>query len=369
MYGAIIGDLIGSRFEFDNQLSKEFDLITKECQFTDDSVMTCAIAQAVLDRSPDGADFSEKAIAAMQRIGRKYPYCGYGNRFLGWVFTDDPKPYNSCGNGSAMRISAVGFAAESMDELCAMSDAVTKVTHNHPEGMKGAQATAAAILLARQGKTKDEIKDFITGRYGYDLSKSVDELREECRGHGEEICQVSVPQALICFLEGTDYEDVIRNCISIGGDSDTIAAIAGGIAEAYFGVPEHLVRQCRENLSPDLLEICEAFESRYPGNVVKDKKDGHNDSVYLYHILRSIGEGESIEFEDGRSFYENKWFSTRPCKDCKFRFTVHKMDTTVYLGDITYKCQKYYPGKPGEILFDADEYKCRFYMPESKEEV
>lgn len=371
MYGAIIGDLIGSRFEFNNQLSKDFDLITEQCEFTDDSVMTCAVAQAILDSVPDYSDLSEKAVAAMQRIGRQYPNCGYGSRFLGWVFSDDPKPYNSCGNGSAMRISAVGFAAENMDELCAMSDAVTQVTHNHPEGMKGAQATAAAILLARQGKKKQEIKTFITGKYDYDLSKTVDTLREECRGHGEEICQVSVPQALICFLEGTDYEDVIRNCISIGGDSDTIAAIAGGIAEAYFGVPAYLVKQCKDNLPPDLLEISETFERSYPGNVIADKggKDEDDTLFYLNRPLRSMGEYEEIkDLLNFHQFNENSFFGNKLCIDCKFRFSVRKLGSTLYFDERFPFCEKFYHGKPPEIIFHEEGYKCKFFMPESEKD-
>ena len=265
MYGAIIGDIIGSRFEFNNLLSKDFTLLTGSSRFTDDTVMTCAVAQAILDSAPDRSDLSEKAVAAMQRIGRQYPCCGYGRKFFDWMFTENPQPYNSCGNGSAMRISAVGFAAESMEQAKEMSAAVTKVSHDHPEGMKGAEATAVAIVLARQGKSKEEIKAYIEKNYAYDLSETVDGYREKWGGHGKEICQVSVPQAFVCFFEGEDYEDVIRNCISIGGDSDTIAAIAGGIAEAYFGVPEHLVNACKKILSPELLEICEVFESRYPG--------------------------------------------------------------------------------------------------------
>ncbi len=257
MIGAIIGDIVGSRFEFNNRLSKDFTFLTPECEFTDDTVMTCAVAQALMDSSEDFSDLSEKAVAAMQRIGRKFPNCGYGVRFIHWMFTRDPQPYNSCGNGSAMRVSPVGFAARDVEEAKKLSAAVTRVSHDHPEGMKGAEATAVAIVMARQGRSREEIREAM-GSY-YDLSVSVDACRDNWQGHGKEICQVSVPQALACFFEGESYEDVIRNCISIGGDSDTIAAIAGGIAEAYFGIPEEIEARLDEYLPPVLAEICADF--------------------------------------------------------------------------------------------------------------
>ena len=264
MIGAILGDVVGSRFEFRNLLSKEFDFLNRRCRFTDDTVMTCAVAQALLDCEEDYSDLPEKTVAAMQRIGRQYPNCGYGARFIHWMFSDNPQPYNSCGNGSAMRVSPVGFAAKDVEEVKKLSAAVTCVSHNHPEGMKGAEATAVAIVMARQGKTKDEIRTAMEGYY--DLSMTVDRYRREWQGHGKEICQISVPQALVCFFEGEDYEDVIRNCISIGGDSDTIAAIAGGIAEAYFGVPAEYERKLFRYLDPVLTEIVDAFREKYmPG--------------------------------------------------------------------------------------------------------
>ena len=261
MIGAILGDVVGSRFEFRNRLSKEFAFLHPDCEFTDDTVMTCAVAQALLDSREDWSDLSEKTVAAMQRIGRRHPGCGYGARFIHWIFSDDPKPYNSCGNGSAMRVSPVGFAAKDVEEAKKLSAAVTRVSHDHPEGMKGAEATAVAIVMARQGKSKEEIRT-VMEEY-YDLTTTVTMYREAWLGHGKEICQVSLPQALACFFEGRDYEDVIRNCISIGGDSDTIAAIAGGIAEAYYGVPEEYQTKVRDYLTPDLLEIVDAFRARF----------------------------------------------------------------------------------------------------------
>ena len=258
MIGAIIGDIVGSRFEFRNHLGKEFSFFSPRCRFTDDTVMTCAVAQALMDSREDFSDLQEKTISAMQRIGRQFPSCGYGARFIDWMFSDDPKPYNSFGNGSAMRISPAGFAARDVDEAKKLAAAVTCVSHNHPEGMKGAEAAAVAIVMARQGKTKDEIRAAME-QY-YDLSVSVDEYRRRWLGHGREICQVSLPQALTCFFEGGSYEDVIRNCISIGGDSDTIAAIAGGIAEAYYGVPDDIRARVWDYLPPVLSDVCRAFE-------------------------------------------------------------------------------------------------------------
>ena len=232
-------------------------MLGADCRFTDDTVMTCAVAQALMDSREDFSDLPEKTVSAMQRIGRRYPNCGYGGRFIHWMFTDDPQPYNSFGNGSAMRISPVGFAARDAEEAKLLSAAVTAVSHNHPEGMKGAEATAVAIVLARQGRTKEEIRE-VMEEY-YDLGTTVAEYRDRWQGHGKEICQVSLPQALACFFEGDSYEDVIRNCISIGGDSDTIAAIAGGIAEAYYGVPEEFGKQVRAYLDKGLLRIVDDF--------------------------------------------------------------------------------------------------------------
>lgn len=261
MIGAILGDVVGSRFEFHNHLSKDFNFFAPGCSFTDDTVMTCAVAQGLMDSKEDYSDLSEKTISAMQRIGRQFPYCGYGSRFHGWMFTDDPQPYNSCGNGSAMRVSPVGFVAKDVEEAKKLSAAVTCISHNHPEGMKGAEATAVAIVMARQGKSKEEIR--ATMEEYYDLGATVDEYREKWQGHGKEICQISLPQALVCFLEGKDYVDVIRNCISIGGDSDTIAAIAGGIAEAYYGVPRGYEIMLRSYVSPKLMDVVDSFHARY----------------------------------------------------------------------------------------------------------
>ena len=250
MIGAIIGDIVGSRFEFRNHLSREFEFFHPDCEFTDDTVMTCAVAKALMDSRPDYSDLPERTVEAMQEVGRQFPNCGYGARFIHWMFSENPQPYNSCGNGSAMRISPVGFVAKDVEEAKKLSAAVTCISHNHPEGIKGAEATAVAIVMARQGKSKEEIRT-VMEEY-YDLSTTVDAYRTQWQGHGKEICQVSVPQALACFFEGDSFENVIRNCISIGGDSDTIAAIAGGIAEAYYGVPDEFAEKALQFLDKRL---------------------------------------------------------------------------------------------------------------------
>ena len=261
MIGAILGDIIGSRHEFDNIKTKDFELFTPDCGFTDDTVMTCAVAAALMECHGDYTELEKKTVEVMQLIGRQYPDCGYGGMFWRWMFSDQPKPYNSFGNGAAMRVSPVGFIAGNIEQAKELAHKVTSITHNHPEGLKGAEATAVAIVMARQGRTKEEIREVMERDY-YTSEYTVDEYRDIIRGHGDETCQVSMPEALQCFYEGESYEDVIRNCISIGGDSDTLAAIAGGIAEAYYGVPEEMKLQLPEYLDERLMNIVEAFASR-----------------------------------------------------------------------------------------------------------
>ncbi len=258
MIGAILGDIIGSRHEFNNIKTKDFELLTAGCGFTDDTVMTCAVALALLECHGDYTELEKKTVEVMQSIGRKYPNCGYGGMFWRWMFSDHPKPYNSFGNGAAMRVSPVGFIAENIGQAKELAYKVTAITHNHPEGLKGAEATAIAIVMARQGSTKEEIREVMERDY-YTSEHTVDEYRDIIRGHGDETCQVSMPEALQCFYEGESYEDVIRNCISIGGDSDTLAAIAGGIAEAYYGVPEELKGRLPEYLDERLMNIVDEF--------------------------------------------------------------------------------------------------------------
>lgn len=242
MLGAIIGDIVGSRFEFNNIRRKDFDFFTDQCVLTDDSIMTLAVAKAIFMSQPDYRNLSKNAVECMQTIGRCYPGYGYGDRFYRWIFAENPKPYNSYGNGSAMRVSAAGFAAHSLDEAKLLSKLVTEVTHNHPEGMKGAEATTVAVYLAKTGKDIQEIRDT------YSFNES---------------CQGTVPQALQAFFESTDFEDAIRNAISIGGDSDTVAAICGGVAQAYYGIPTDIRKQALSFLDTKLLGILTAFEEKF----------------------------------------------------------------------------------------------------------
>lgn len=261
MLGAVIGDIVGSRFEWNNYRAKDFEFLTYKCSPTDDSIMTLALAQAILESKPDHSDLAENAVKQMQLIGRRYPNCGYGGSFRRWMFSDHPKPYNSYGNGAAMRVSAAGFAAGSLDEAKLMSHCITAVTHNHPEGLKGAEATIVAIYMAREGKSILEIRDFIDKNY-YPMDFKLDSIRDSYQFN--ETCQETVPQALMAFFESTGFEDAVRNAVSIGGDSDTIAAITGGIAEAYYGIPASIRKYALTFLDEDLLKIVVAFENKYP---------------------------------------------------------------------------------------------------------
>ena len=234
MLGAIIGDIVGSRFEFHNYKSKQISLFEGKCRPTDDSIMTLAVAAALMEAGEDADALGSCAVEWMQRLGRSYPDCGFGGMFRRWIHSDDPQPYGSYGNGAAMRISPVGFYARGEDELKRLSRVITAVSHDHPEALKGAEATAMAIYLARTGSDMDAIRERIERDY-YRIDFTLDGIRETYAF--DVSCQGSVPQALEAFFESESFEDAIRNAISIGGDSDTIAAITGGIAEAFYGVP------------------------------------------------------------------------------------------------------------------------------------
>lgn len=265
MIGAIIGDIVGSVYEFGGTKRKDFPLFGKgsDCTFTDDSAMTLAIAGALIDSAGGGGELSSCAVKWMQLIGRRYRNRGYGGTFIRWLVTDDPPPYNSYGNGAAMRVSPVAWAAESLEEALRFSDAVTAVSHNHPEGMKGARAVTACIYLARMGEDKEAIRDHVRKHY-YPLEETLDEIRP---GYSFDVtCQGSVPQAIQAFLEAEIFEDAIRNAVSLGGDSDTQAAIAGSIAGPYFGVPAELRKKALGYLTEDLREILLSFESLYGAN-------------------------------------------------------------------------------------------------------
>ena len=262
MLGAMIGDIAGSRFEWENLKSKDFVFFMPPCRFTDDSVMTAAVAEALMDSAPDRSDLKERTVESMRRFGRAHIGAGYGGRFFRWLRSDHPEPYGSFGNGAAMRISPVAWVARDEDDLKRLSAAVTGVTHDHPEGLKGAEAAAMAAFMALRGKTISEIRGRIIRDY-YPLDFTLDSIRPGYRF--DVSCQGSVPVALEAFLESSGFEDAVRGAISVGGDSDTIGAIAGGIAEAYYGIPEKLAARARTYLTDDLKDVLDRF-TRYTAN-------------------------------------------------------------------------------------------------------
>lgn len=275
MLGAIIGDIVGSIYEFHNIKTKDFPLMTDKCNFTDDTVMTIAVAQAIMDGGTH-YDF----VTEMRKFGEMFPNAGYGGRFEWWLMSKDPKPYNSFGNGSAMRVSPCGWLGKCVElkdevfipaEVGEMAEKSAEITHNHPEGIKGAKATADAIYLCRClfnqnaenmseseiRKSKDLIKNHIAEEYSYDLSQTLDEIRPTYSFN--ETCQDTVPQAIVAFLESTSFEDAIRNAISLGGDSDTLAAITGSIAEAAYGIPKQIEEKALSYLDERLLDVFERW--------------------------------------------------------------------------------------------------------------
>ena len=262
MYGAILGDIIGSPFEFDRgDKTKNFDLFSKGCDFTDDSVMTIAVGEALLAVGTEATvkEVEEAVITNMQDWGKRYPYAGYGGRFSHWLKEKSPKPYGSYGNGSAMRVSAAGWLYDSLERTREVARATANVTHNHPEGIKGAEATASAIYMARKGSSKEEIKEYIEREFHYDLSRTLDNIRPYY--HHVESCQETVPEAIIAFLESKDFEDAVRNAVSLGGDTDTLGAITGSIAEAFYGIPAVLIAECKCRIDKGLMtDVLDEFD-------------------------------------------------------------------------------------------------------------
>lgn len=260
MTGAIIGDIVGSRFEFNNIKSKHFTLFSHRCFFTDDTVMTLAVANALCgyESITDYEEFKTTLIKSMHSVGGHYMHCGYGGRFYRWMKNKDTYPYNSFGNGSAMRVSPVAWYAKSLSEAENLAKATAEVTHNHPEGIKGAVSVAGAIYLARTGSTKEEIKEYVSKFYN--INFTLDEIRPDYVFHVS--CQGSVPQAFEAFFESDSFEDAIRNAVSIGGDSDTIAAIAGSVAEGFYGVSKKLKKKAESYLDTRLLEIYNNFNNK-----------------------------------------------------------------------------------------------------------
>ena len=321
MLGAIIGDIVGSRFEWNNHRSKDFEFLTYRCKVTDDSIMSLAIAKSILVCNGKYSNLGKIAIQNMQEIGRLYPDSGYGGNFGQWLYSEQPKPYNSYGNGAAMRVSACGYAASSYEEALTLSRRITEVTHNHPEGIKGAEATAAVIWLARQGENILEIRDFIDQHY-YPMNFTLDSIRNSYEF--DVSCQGTVPQAIMAFLESTGFEDSIRNAISIGGDSDTLAAITGSIAEAYYGIPADIRKHALTFLDERLLKILVDFEAAYPTQIrmrlegklpppaKSRKKRATNSSTreqMIADAIDQVHEEESDSYVDGALTTSQKLFN------------------------------------------------------------
>jgi len=254
MLGAITGDIVGSIYEWNNIKTKTFELFSPDCTFTDDTILTVALADTILNN----LDYGQ----VMKRYYSLYPDAGYGGSFHGWATIASTEPYNSWGNGSAMRTSPVGYAYDTLEEVLEKAAYFASFTHSHPEGIKGAQATSAAIFLLRNGTSKDDLKSYISDKFNYDLSKTIDEIRP---GYDFDVsCQGTVPQAITAFLESTSYEDAIRNAISLGGDSDTLACICGGIAEAHYGkLPVNISDRAKSCLDDDLRDVVEQFYTKY----------------------------------------------------------------------------------------------------------
>ncbi len=310
MYGAILGDIIGSPFEFDRgDKTKDFKLFSRRSHFTDDSVMTLAVCEALLKVGQDATvkEIEDAVISSMQSWGRRYPHAGYGGYFRRWLTACHPEPYNSFGNGSAMRVSAAGWLYDSLEKTRTVAKATANVTHNHPEGIKGAEATASAIFMARNGSSKKEIKKYIENEFHYDLNRTLDEIRPSY--HMDETCQKTVPEAIIAFLEATDFEDAIRNAVSLGGDTDTLGAITGSIAEAYYGIPEWLMTECRKRINRDMRVVLDDFndalssQDDFPDSnkmiedaidqyYVQNNKDGM--LVFMKTLLISIEQGGEL---------------------------------------------------------------------------
>lgn len=263
MYGAILGDIIGSPYEFDKgNKSKIFPLFTKQSHFTDDTVMTIAVAEALMDiiekdRTEDEKYVKYRVKLSMRKWGKRYPDAGYGAKFSAWLCDRSIGPYNSCGNGAAMRTSAVGWLFNDFESVLRVAKWVAEVTHNHPEGIKGAQSVAMSIFMARMGESKYEIWGYNIKRIGYDLSRTCDDIRPNY--HHVETCQETVPEAITAFMEGENFIDVVRTAVSLGGDCDTIACIAGSIAEAYYTIPRFLIMRCQDSLPTDMLRVLSRF--------------------------------------------------------------------------------------------------------------
>ena len=339
MLGAIIGDIIGSVYEFKDKWQKDFHLFTPKSRFTDDTVMTLAVAKWLTE---DKEHSEDGLVQQMQNLGRRYPYVGYGGGFRRWLYNLQPKPYNSYGNGSAMRVSPVAFYAQSLDETLRLATISAKVTHNHPEGIKGAKAIAAAIYLARTGATKAEIKAYVEENYKYNLNLQLEHVRSTV--YNAVNCQKTVPAAIWAFLEGENFEDVIRIAVSLGGDSDTIAAMAGSIAQAFYGIPQNLASYCYALLTPYLRTILHKFEESIgvltpdPFDIerfikaqnddntyqqaLKEILQGHKTSHWIWYIfpqLKGLGHSTYSQYYGLADTDEARTFLANPCLNERLR--------------------------------------------------
>lgn len=254
LYGGIAGDIIGSRFEFNPRKDEEFELFDKACTYTDDTVLTVALVEAILDEKP----WAEHA----KKYAQEYPSAGYGGNFVKWANSMRSEPYNSWGNGSAMRVGPVAYAVKTLEECLEESKASAEITHNHVQGIKGAQAASSAMFLALDGQSKDQIRDYIEKEFGYNLSRKYSDIQPSYRFHVS--CQKSVPESIICFLESNSWEDCIRKCVAMGGDCDTMACIAGNIAEAFYGeIDEKILGKTQKFLPEEFIKVLEKFNNRY----------------------------------------------------------------------------------------------------------
>lgn len=300
MIGALIGDISGSRYERNSHKSKVFPLFDKKCRLTDDSIMSLAVAKAIMESGDDTQKLPENAVRCMQELGRIYKNAGYGRTFYNWLLGEDPQPHNSWGNGSAMRVGPCGFAADSIEKAKELSAQVTRVSHDHPEGMKGAEAIAVAVYLAKTGECKDDIRKYIEETY-YELGFTIDGIRDSYEF--DVSCQGSVPVALESFFESTDFEDAIRIAISVGGDSDTIAAMAGTVAEAYYGIPEGILDAVIDFFDARQMEILYYFEKKYPSKML-DENGEATSSIFDFlddTVDKVIPVGTTIEVDEEHS--------------------------------------------------------------------
>lgn len=273
MLGAIIGDLVGSRFEFNNHKSKDFDFLTRDCFFTDDSLMTIAIGEALMTSQKDYSDLKQQTITLMQKHGRNYDDCGFGGRFYNWIFEDNPKPYQSYGNGAPMRVSCCGIVGSTIDEVKQLSKMVTEISHDHPESLKAAEAVAVCVYMARKQTPKQDIYHYVKNHY-YPLDFTLDDIRPTYKFN--ESSQGTTPYALKAFFESKGFTDAIRLAVSIGGDTDTIAAITGNIAGEYYGITNKLKNYALTFLPFEIKEIVEAFDRKYPIKKVPFNKNIEN---------------------------------------------------------------------------------------------